>query len=610
MLPLRRAQAAPSHLQCLRPLQWSRGGATGGRERRGLKGLKREGFRSITTLNSVEEIDAVIAIERQPMWNNKCHESGPFDIVGDVPITKTTHGSAFLGGTLANHTGSIEIEQGRLVVDALGPAPLDDDHAVTVRRGGGLRTNSDFMIADRKLRLDSGILDIELRGGISAPIEILAGGGIIRDERGTTVITSTITGQGPLVVEGGLGNGLISFEADLNTFEGPLRFTGGTTIMRGSNPNYSQPIEVVASRFTVSGTNVLGTSEVTILPEGRLNVTNSVTGNLVLAGGVLGMAPDNFLSSPRLSGDLSITEESYIFISPLFDGRRLSPVIDSTLHLSDQTNLNISPDIAFQPDEVAANVYFHQVQEQITLTGDVVINGEVSFTSFDASVQLTGAIRPGTENARLNLIGNDTFDFRGSIQLEEAKSLAVTIDGEVVPLELTGSGNRLAGRGTYVGDIVVSGGTSISPGDSPGELGINGDTTIGGGAVYEWEIGSINGLPGEAWDLLNVEGDLHFTATDTMPWTLQISDLPGFAPRLAQPWLIASANSITGFDPTTVQFDITGITDVWPSLTSDDFILYTKSGNLFLQAIPEPASALLASVGIIVVANLRRRKHL
>lgn len=51
---------------------------------RGLKGLNREGFRAVTVLRSVEEIDAVEGIERQPMWNNRKHEHGPFDVVGDV----------------------------------------------------------------------------------------------------------------------------------------------------------------------------------------------------------------------------------------------------------------------------------------------------------------------------------------------------------------------------------------------------------------------------------------------------------------------------------------------------------------------------------------------
>lgn len=52
--------------------------------RRGLRGLKREGFRKIYTLSSEEEVDAVKAIERQPLWNNRQELTGPFDIIGDV----------------------------------------------------------------------------------------------------------------------------------------------------------------------------------------------------------------------------------------------------------------------------------------------------------------------------------------------------------------------------------------------------------------------------------------------------------------------------------------------------------------------------------------------
>ena len=51
--------------------------------RRSLRGLKREGFRGITVLSSPEEIEAV-TVERQPLWNDKRHEHGPFDIIGDV----------------------------------------------------------------------------------------------------------------------------------------------------------------------------------------------------------------------------------------------------------------------------------------------------------------------------------------------------------------------------------------------------------------------------------------------------------------------------------------------------------------------------------------------
>ena len=50
---------------------------------RSLKGLQREGFCQVYVLSSIEQIESV-EITRQPLWNNKKHESGPFDIIGDV----------------------------------------------------------------------------------------------------------------------------------------------------------------------------------------------------------------------------------------------------------------------------------------------------------------------------------------------------------------------------------------------------------------------------------------------------------------------------------------------------------------------------------------------
>lgn len=51
--------------------------------RRSLKKLKREGFRHIFVLESVEQADAAM-IERVPLWNDRSDEQGPFDIIGDV----------------------------------------------------------------------------------------------------------------------------------------------------------------------------------------------------------------------------------------------------------------------------------------------------------------------------------------------------------------------------------------------------------------------------------------------------------------------------------------------------------------------------------------------
>src|SRR5437773_7597665 len=51
--------------------------------RRSLRGLEREGFRQVFVLSSPEEVET-IGVERRPMWTNRKHEHGPFDLIGDV----------------------------------------------------------------------------------------------------------------------------------------------------------------------------------------------------------------------------------------------------------------------------------------------------------------------------------------------------------------------------------------------------------------------------------------------------------------------------------------------------------------------------------------------
>jgi polynucleotide kinase-phosphatase len=52
--------------------------------RRSIRKLKWEGFRHIYEMRGPEEVDAVESIVREPLYNNKKSESGPFDIIGDI----------------------------------------------------------------------------------------------------------------------------------------------------------------------------------------------------------------------------------------------------------------------------------------------------------------------------------------------------------------------------------------------------------------------------------------------------------------------------------------------------------------------------------------------
>ncbi|MDP9174599.1 MAG: polynucleotide kinase-phosphatase [Planctomycetota bacterium] len=51
--------------------------------RRSMRGLRWEGFRHIYALTSLDEVSAA-QIKREPLWNDRRAEHGPFDIIGDV----------------------------------------------------------------------------------------------------------------------------------------------------------------------------------------------------------------------------------------------------------------------------------------------------------------------------------------------------------------------------------------------------------------------------------------------------------------------------------------------------------------------------------------------
>ncbi len=73
--------------------------------KRSLKGLKREGFRHVYVINSLEQLENV-EIVRTKLWCDKKDEHGPFDIIGDV------HGCAKELEMLLEKLGYIKGENG------------------------------------------------------------------------------------------------------------------------------------------------------------------------------------------------------------------------------------------------------------------------------------------------------------------------------------------------------------------------------------------------------------------------------------------------------------------------------------------------------------------
>jgi autotransporter-associated beta strand protein len=183
-------------------------------------------------------------------------------------------------------------------------------------------------------------------------------------------------------------------------------------------------------------------------------------------------------------------------------------------------------------------------------------------------------------------------------------------------------GATLSGTGKVGSTTIASGGT-ISPGNSPGELTINGDLTWSGGGNYDWEILSLIDGAGNGWDLITVENELLLSnLSSTNKFNINLFSLSGantpgalggFNNQTNYTWTILSAGTnIAGFDANYFNLNVSDFA-ARNTLGGGIFALALDGGNLQLTysaAVPEPgtwAASLVLCLGAALVLARRRR---
>ncbi len=153
-------------------------------------------------------------------------------------------------------------------------------------------------------------------------------------------------------------------------------------------------------------------------------------------------------------------------------------------------------------------------------------------------------------------------------------------------IEFTGD---VSGIGSYAGNIIFSGG--FSPGNSPGEVGVDGNMILGESARLEMELGGL--IAGSQHDRVVVAGD--FIADGELDIVL----INGFVPQAGD------AFDLFAFAGAAGAFDRIGLPTLNNGLQFNTSSLLT-TGRLFV-VVPEPGAVwLVAAVGAGV---LRRRRE-
>ncbi len=201
------------------------------------------------------------------------------------------------------------------------------------------------------------------------------------------------------------------------------------------------------------------------------------------------------------------------------------------------------------------------------------------------------------DETNMNVASGATLTFNNRLDLN-GQTLRKLGAGTIAINNILQSGNGgtldcfdgvCSGNGTISGDVNNSGGT-ISPGNSPGVMNVEGNFTQSEDGTLSIELGGRQA--GTDHDFLQVEGEA------ILEGALEISLIDGFEPELGDVFDILEFNgTVSG------EFDEIVLPNLSGTLSWDDSDLLT---NGTVSVVPEPVGVVLTAVGLWGLVFFRR----
>ncbi|SEH14754.1 fibronectin-binding autotransporter adhesin [Sphingopyxis sp. YR583] len=492
---------------------------------------------------------------------------------GVTRLTKTDAGTWILTNPGSTYTGITTISGGVLGVDKLSNGGLASSIGASssaaanlvIGNGSTLRYTGAGDTTNRLFTLSAGVTFIESSGtgaivftdtgpvtlasnnqartialgGTNGGNNTLAGSignagtgvtTLAKNDSGTWVLTgnhsytgSTNINGGTLFVGGGGTTGSIA-SALVNNF-GTLGFNRSDLLAYGGHIVGTGSLRQAGTGTTVlTGTNSYtgGTTiDAGTLQLGNGGTTGSIVGDVVDNGAFVFNRSDlvNFAGTISGSGVVRQIGSGTTVLSGINSYVGGTSILGGTLQVSADANLGAAVGgLAFSNGTLRTTASFASARNGVlTGTGTILTDAGTTFALNGLISGAGGLTKSGA--GILTLGGNNSY--AGATDVNAGTLRINGNQSAATGLVTVASGATLAGSGTIGGNVNVLNGGILAPGNSPGTLNINGDLSLAGGSVLNFEFGQADVAGGPLNDLVNVGGNL------TLDGTINVSVSPG-----------------------------------------------------------------------------------